>query len=111
MKLKPQITIFSHFSNIHDQRVERRKLHKLIDILTITICAVICGADTWEDIAMFGESKYEWFKQFLELTNGIPSHDTFSRVIAQIEPEEFQKSFISWIQSISKLGNSRNNCD
>ncbi len=54
---------------------------------------------------MFGESKYEWFQQFLELTNGIPSHDTFSRVIAQSEPEEFQKSFISWIQSISKLGN------
>ena len=94
MKLKPQITIISHFSNIHDQRVERRKLHKLIDILIITICAVICGADTWEDIAMFGESKYEWFKQFLELANGIPSHDTFSRVIAQIEPEEFKKALL-----------------
>jgi predicted phosphoadenosine phosphosulfate sulfurtransferase len=52
---------------------------------------------------MFGESKYKWFKQFLDLTNGIPSHDTFSRVIAQIEPEQFQKSFVTWIQSISKL--------
>ncbi len=103
MKLKPQITIISHFSKIHDQRVERRKLHKLIDIITITICAVICGAETWEDIAMFGESKYKWFKQFLDLTNGIPSHHTFSRVIAQIEPEQFQKSFVTWIQSISKL--------
>jgi predicted transposase YbfD/YdcC len=105
MKLKPQITIAEHFSNINDPRIERRKLHKLIDIITISICAVICGADTWEDIELFGSSKHEWLKQFLELPNGIPSHDTFSRVLARINPEQFQKSFISWIQSISKLTN------
>ena len=105
MKLKPKITIDSYFSNIDDKRVERRKLHKLIDIITITICGVICGADTWEDIALFGESKYEWLKQFLEIPNGIPSHDTFARVFSQIDPEQFQKSFVSWIQSISRLAN------
>jgi predicted transposase YbfD/YdcC len=103
MKLKHRITIVEHFSNINDPRIERRKLHKLIDIITISICAVICGADTWEDIELFGSSKHEWFKQFLELPNGIPSHDTFARVFARINPEQFQKSFISWIQSISKL--------
>lgn len=103
MKLKPRITIAEHFSNINDPRIERRKLHKLIDIITISICAVICGADTWSDIELFGSSKHEWFKQFLELPNGIPSHDTFARVFARLNPEEFQKSFISWIQSISKL--------
>lgn len=103
MKLKHRITISEHFSNINDPRIERRKLHKLIDIITISICAVICGADTWEDIELFGSSKHEWLKQFLELPNGIPSHDTFARVFARINPEQFQKSFISWIQSISKL--------
>ncbi len=103
MKLKARITIAEHFSNINDPRIERRKLHNLIDIITISICAVICGADTWEDIKLFGSSKHEWFKQFLELPNGIPSHDTFARVFARINPEQFQKSFISWIQSISKL--------
>lgn len=103
MKLKHRITIAEHFSNINDPRIERRKLHKLIDIITISICTVICGADTWEDIELFGSSKHEWFKQFLELPNGIPSHDTFARVFARINPEQFQKSFISWIQSISKL--------
>ncbi len=105
MKLKPQITITEHFSNIDDPRIERRKLHKLIDILTISLCAVICGADTWEDIELFGESKHEWLRKFLELPNGIPSHDTFARVFARLDPEQFQKSFISWIQSISKLTN------
>jgi hypothetical protein len=59
MKLKPRITIFEHFNNINDPRIERRKLHKLIDIITITICAVICGADTWEDIELFGKSKHQ----------------------------------------------------
>ncbi len=81
MKLKPRITIAEHFSNINDPRIERRKLHKLIDIITISICAVICGADTWEDIELFGESKHEWFKKFLELPNGIPSHDTFALLL------------------------------
>ena len=87
MKLKPKITIDSHFNNIDDKRVKRRTLHKLIALITITICAVIGGADTWEDIAMFGKCKHEWFKEFLELPNGIPSHDTFARVIAQIDPD------------------------
>ncbi len=62
-----------HFSELKDPRIERSRLHKLIDILIIAICAVICGADTWEDVADFGRAKRKWFEQFLELPNGIPS--------------------------------------
>lgn len=72
MKLKPKITIADHFSEMEDPRVERSIQHKLIDIITIAICAVICGADTWVDIETYGLAKQEWFKQFLELQNGIP---------------------------------------
>ncbi len=84
-----------------DPRIERSKLHKLIDIMTIAICAVISGADTWVDIEMYGEAKYKWLKKFLELPNGIPSHDTFARVFARIDPEQFQQCFLNWINTIS----------
>ena len=67
--------LIDHFSNLEDPRIERNKLHKLIDILTIAICAVICNADTWEDIEEFAISKEGWFRKFLELPNGIPPHD------------------------------------
>ncbi|NEO64241.1 MAG: transposase family protein, partial [Moorea sp. SIO4G2] len=76
MKLRPKTTIYEHFSDLKDPRVDRSKLHKLIDIITITICAVISGADTWVDIELYGKTKYKWLKKFLELPNGIPSHDT-----------------------------------
>jgi predicted transposase YbfD/YdcC len=105
MQSKPKITITEHFSDIDDPRIERSKLHKLIDIVTIAICAVICGADTWEDIELFGDSKYQWFKEFLELPNGIPSHDTFSRLFARIDPQQFQTCFINWVKSINTLIN------
>lgn len=85
-----------------DPRIERTKDHLLIDILAITILAVISGADGWVAIEAYGEAKYEWLKDFLELPNGIPSHDTFSRVFSRIEPEEFQQCFLSWVNSITK---------
>lgn len=91
MKLKPKIAIMEHFSNIDDPRIDRRKLHKLTDIITIAICAVIAGADTWEDIELFGDAKYFCFKQFLELANGIPSHDTFARVFTRIKERRISK--------------------
>ncbi len=78
MKLKPKITIADHLAAMSDPRIERSKLHKLIDIITIAICAVISGADTWVDIQMYGEAKYKWLKNFLELPNGILSHDTIA---------------------------------
>ena len=101
MKLKPKITIADHFADLEDPRIERTKRHQLIDIITISICAMICGADTWVDIESYGLSKYEWLKKFLELPNGIPSHDTIARVFSRLKPEQFQKCFLNWIQSIS----------
>ena len=70
MKLKPKITITDHFSAIEDPRIDRSKHHKLIDIITIAICAVICGAERWTDIETYGRVKYEWLKHFLELPLG-----------------------------------------
>ncbi len=103
MKLRPKTTISEHFSDLKDPRVERTKLHKLIDFIPITICAVISGADTWGDIELYGSTKYKWLKKFLELPNGIPSHDTFARVFARLEPEQLQQCFLKWIQSISQI--------
>jgi predicted transposase YbfD/YdcC len=103
VKLRPKTTISEHFSTIKDPRLDRTKLHQLIDIITITLCAVISGAETWSDIELFGNCKYDWFNSFLELPNGIPSHDTFSRVFARINPEQLQKCFSGWVKSINSL--------
>jgi hypothetical protein len=74
-----------------------------MDILVVAICGVICGADSWVDIELFGKSKLEWLKTFLALPNGIPWHDTFGRVFAAINPEEFECSFMEWVQAINEL--------
>ena len=103
MKLKPKISIADHFAQMSDPRVERTRRHKLIDIITIAICAVICGADTWVDIESYGQAKVKWLKTFLELPNGIPSGDTFARVFAQLNPEQFQNCFVNWMKSISNI--------
>lgn len=103
MKLKPKTTISEHFSALEDPRIDRTKRHKLIDIITITLCAVISGAETWEDIELFGNCKYDWFKSFLELANGIPSHDTFNRVFARLDPQQLENCFANWIRSINSL--------
>lgn len=95
--------IEEHFSGVEDPRIERKKLHKLLDIMVIAICAAICGADTWEDVETFGKAKKEWFDEFLELPNGIPSHDTFNRVFNRLDPGQFQSCFISWINAASQI--------
>ena len=95
--------ITEHFGKINDPRVGNAKRHKLLDMVVIAVCATVCGADGWSDVALFGKSKKDWFKNLLELPNGIPSHDTFGRVFRQINPGEFQSSFLSWIQTIQKL--------
>lgn len=92
-----------HFADLKDPRIDRTKLHKLLDILVIAICAVICGADNWEEVQLFGEAKEAWFKTILELPNGIPSHDTFWRVFAKLDPEQFRQSFASWMASVSAV--------
>lgn len=96
-------SFLDHFSKIEDPRLNRKKLHKLIDILVITLCAVICGAELWEDIEAFAHAKYDWLKKFLELPNGIPSHDTLWRVFSLLDSEQFEKSFIAWMSSCVEL--------
>ena len=103
MEERVSATIEQHFGNLTDPRIDRTKLHKLLDILVIAICAVIAGADNWEDIADFGQAKIDWFKTFLELPNGIPSHDTFNRVFARLDPQEFRNGFISWVSAVSEV--------
>jgi len=103
MEEKVSATIEQHFGDLTDPRIDRTKLHKLLDILVIAICAVIAGADNWEDIAEFGQAKLDWFKTFLELPNGIPSHDTFNRVFARLDPQEFRHGFMSWISAVSEV--------
>jgi len=92
-------TIRTYFDSLPDPRIDRQKCHKLLDIITITLCAVLSGAETWTDIEEFGKTKKKWFSRFLELANGIPSHDTFGRVFSKLDPEAFQKSFITWMQA------------
>jgi H+/Cl- antiporter ClcA len=82
MKLRPKYRLVEHFAEIDDPRIERTKRHKLIDILTIAILAVICGAEGWVAMESFGKAKHQWLKKILELPNGIPSDDTFARVFA-----------------------------
>lgn len=91
--------IIEHFRPITEPRILLKTRHKLIDIIAITLCGVIAGADDWTEIADFGKAKEEWFRKFLELPSGIPSHDTFGRVFARIRPEEFEQCFINWVRS------------
>jgi predicted transposase YbfD/YdcC len=87
------------FSGLTEPR-DSNKRHQLIDIITVVLCAVICNADTWEEIEEFGHAKYEWFKTFLELPHGVPSPDTFARVFASLEPMEFREAFLRWVEAI-----------
>ena len=97
------LSLFDSLAQINDPRVDRSKRHLLLDILVIAVCATICGAENWEEIEEFGRAKEQWFRQFLELPNGIPSHDTFRRVFLRIKPSEFRQSFLDWVQSVTKL--------
>jgi len=103
MPQKPLETIKEHFAQVIDPRINRTKDHKLIDIIGIAICAVICGAENWVDIELYGHSKIEWLQTFLELPNGIPSHDTFGRVFGMIDAQEFQKAFLEWVLAINDM--------
>ena len=96
-------TIEQHFGDLSDPRVDRTKLHKLLDILVMALCAVIAGADNWEDVEEFGKARLEWFRTFLEVPNGIPSHDTFTRVFARLDPEQFQGCFMRWMSAVSEV--------
>jgi len=103
MPKKPLEAIEEHFSKVTDPRKERTKDHKLIDIIGIAICAVICGAEGWVDMELYGKSKQAWLSTFLELPNGIPSHDTFGRVFSLIDAQQFQLAFYEWVWAVNDI--------
>ena len=92
-----------YFAGLRDPRVERNRVHLLQEILLIAIAAVLSGAESWNDIAAYGEDKLEWLKTFLTRPSNIPSHDTFNRVFAALDPEEMEKGFADRVSSIAKL--------
>lgn len=96
-------SIEQHFGDMPDPRTGPAVRHLLIDIISIAICAVICGADTWVAVEEFGKTRYAWLKRFLALPNGIPSHDTFGRVFARLDAEAFGKRFIQWVREVHTL--------
>ena len=89
------------FAGLADPRQTSRCDHRLVDILAIAVCAVIACAESWNDIALYGRSKLAWLQTFLELPNGIPSHDTFRRVFMLIDPEAFEACFTAWAASLA----------
>ncbi len=96
----PPTSISEHFAALTDPRVERSRVHRLVDIVTIALCGVLCGADDWVAIAAFGQEKEAWLRTFLELPGGIPSHDTFGRVFARLAPDEFRACFLTWVRAV-----------
>ncbi len=93
-------SLTDHFSIIIDPRVHRTRDHELIDVLVIGLCCVICGGESFYDMEHFGNAKLDWFKTFLKLPNGVPSHDTFNRVFCALDPRQFLNSFLSWTLSV-----------
>ncbi len=94
------LAIEHHFRRLQDPRRRHRRLHRLLDIVVIAICAVLCGADNWQEIATFGQCRLDWLKRFLALPHGIPSHDTFERVFDRLDPRAFQACFRSWVSAL-----------
>jgi hypothetical protein len=99
--------LMDYFSTIEDPRVERTRKHELSDILSIAICAIICGADGWTQVEEFAQCKEEWFKSFLSLPNGIPSHDTFGRVFSSLKPDSFEQCFLEWVNALAQKSDGR----
>jgi len=96
--------IHKAFRTLRDPRIDRNKQHSLLDIITISILAVLCGADSYDEIELFGKENFAFLKQFLSLKNGIPSHDTFNRVFQLLNPREFERCFILWAQGLKDEG-------
>ena len=99
--------VLRYFSTLEDPRTNQGKRHTLADMIVIALCAVICGADGWVEVERFGLCKLQWFRTFLDLPHGIPSHDTFGRVFARLDPDQFERCFLHWIHSLTQKTQGR----
>jgi predicted transposase YbfD/YdcC len=100
MQSHPKKSLIEHFSTLTDPRVNRTKEHPLVNVLIIGVCTLLCGGQSFNDMEDFGHAKRQWFQTFLDLSHGIPSHDTFNRVFSTISPKEFLQVFLNWTQSL-----------
>jgi hypothetical protein len=96
----PRTSIEAYFGELTDPRVARTRVHRLGDVVTIALCAVLCGANDWVAVETFGRAKEAWLRTFLPLPGGIPSHDAFGRVFARLDPTEFRQCFLAWVQAV-----------
>src|SRR6185295_18141590 len=96
----PDIAIKTHFRKLKDPRRVKSSRHLLLDIITITLCAVICGCNDWQEVEAFAIHRVDWLKKFLRLPHGVPSHDTFERVFDRLNPQTFQACFRSWMGAL-----------
>ena len=94
------VLILDHFADLPDPRREQGRVHRLDEIVFIATCAVLCGAESWEQIADYAHSKIDWLQTFLALPGGVPSHDTFRRVFCLLNPLAFQKCFYAWMTAL-----------
>lgn len=104
MQETPVTTLAEHFGDLEDARADSVS-HRLLDMIVIAICAVICGADTWVEVEILGKAKRDWLNHFLELPHGIPSHDTFGRAFWLLDADAFRDCFVDWVEAISDLMN------
>ncbi|MGH2344163.1 MAG: ISAs1 family transposase [Chloroflexota bacterium] len=102
MQVTTRPSILVHFSGLVDPRVDRTKLHPLLSVVAIALCGVICGADSWVEVAEFGEARRDWLAEWLDLSAGIPSHDTFGRVFAALDPVGFEACFAGWVAAVTE---------
>jgi len=100
MQTHPKLSLIEHFKDLADPRIDRTKEHDLIDVLIIAVCCLLCAGESFNDMEDFGRAKEEWFKGFLKLRHGIPSHDTFNRVFQALDPKQFLECFLRWTQSL-----------
>ena len=105
MPTNPAACIEDHFADLTDPR-QRNVIYPLVNVVTIAICAVICGADDFVAIAKFGRLKQEWLSQFLDLKEGIPSHDRFNAILAAIKPAEFEACLLRWITALHEIASA-----
>jgi predicted transposase YbfD/YdcC len=96
-------SFLDEFSDMEDPRLDRKKLYPLIEIIFLTICAVISGSNYFTEVGIFGEANIEWLRKFLPFTNGIPSHDAIGYFFSRLDPEHFKKKFVEWIRSVAKI--------